>query len=123
MSVYLKTIYIRISQMVCKYTKAISIKKNCFSDRWANNEAFGSLTTYVGILSVKLLRLRFCYNDLDIHSATSYLLSLLGYVMATCKTGRTHVNLQKTGMTRTFVGTVYVPLRPVNLDYRKKDWI
>jgi len=28
MTVYLKTIYVRISQMVCKYTKAISLKKN-----------------------------------------------------------------------------------------------
>lgn len=78
---------------------------------------------YVGILSVNVLRLRFCYNDLDIHSATSYLLSLLGYVMATCRTGRTRVTLQERGMTRTFVGTVYVPQRPVNLDYRKTDRI
>lgn len=104
---------------MCKYTKAISLKKKlCFSD---NNEAFGSLTIHVGILSVNVLRLDFCYNDLHIHSATSYLLSLFGYVMATCRTGRTHVSLQKTGTTRTFVGTVYVPLRPVNLDYRKTD--
>jgi len=43
--------------------------------------------------------------------------------MATCKTGRTHVSLQKTGMTRTFVWKVYVPLRPVNLDYRKTERI
>ena len=51
MTAYLKTLYVRISQKVCKYTKAISLlkkKKLCFSDRRANNETFGGLTIYEG---------------------------------------------------------------------------
>jgi len=39
MTVYLKAIYVRISQMVRKYTKAISLKKTLF--QWQMGEQRG----------------------------------------------------------------------------------
>jgi hypothetical protein len=105
-------------------TRAIKKKKNfVLVTDGRTTKAFCGLTIHVGILSVNVI----IYASVTT-TLTFIVLQVIYYhcyviLWLPAEQGEHTLSLQKTGMTTIFVWKVYVPLRPVNLGYRKTDRI